>query len=104
MPHPLLEPGDDDREWESSPRQPRRQCWLSAQSPTKAELGIQACFGSGHEAEVVPRLRFFDVTHPRYPVLLSHWDLPQGTIGCHEIDAVQRADGKVLAVWAAASG
>ncbi len=65
-----------------------------------AVVGIQACFGSGHEAEVVPGLRFFDVTHPRHPVLLAHWDLPQGTIGCHEIDAVQRADGRVLAVCA----
>jgi hypothetical protein len=65
-----------------------------------AVVGIQACFGSGHEAEVVPGLRFFDVTHPRHPVLLSHWDLPQGTIGCHEIDAVQRRDGQVLAVCA----
>jgi hypothetical protein len=43
-----------------------------------AVVGIQACFGSGHEAEVVPGLRCFDVTHPRHPVLLSHWDLPQG--------------------------
>jgi hypothetical protein len=63
-------------------------------------VGIQACFGSGHEAEVVPGLRFFDVTHPRHPVLLAHWDLPQGTIGCHEIDAVQRADNRLLAVCA----
>ena len=65
-----------------------------------AVVGIQACFGSGHEAEVVPGLEFFDVTHPRHPVLLGHWDLPQGTIGCHEIDAVQRANGQVLAVCA----
>jgi hypothetical protein len=65
-----------------------------------AVVGIQACFGSGHEAEVVPGLEFFDVTHPRQPVLLSHWDLPQGTIGCHEIDAVQRPNGQVLAVCA----
>jgi len=65
-----------------------------------AVVGIQACFGSGHEAEVVPGLRFFDVTHPAQPRLLAHWDLPQGTIGCHEIDAVQRGDGQVLAVCA----
>src|SRR6266496_1647541 len=65
-----------------------------------AVVGIQACFGSGHEAEVVPGLRFFDVTHPAQPRLLAHWDLPQGTIGCHEIDAVQRPDGKLLAVCA----
>src|SRR5207249_3069492 len=61
-----------------------------------AVVGIQACFGSGHEAEVVPGVRLFDVTHPAHPSLLGHWDLPQGTIGCHEIDAVQRTDGTVL--------
>lgn len=65
-------------------------------SGTLAVVGIQACFGSGHETEVVPGLRLFDVTHPTRPTLLGHWDLPQGTIGCHEIDAVQRADAKVL--------
>ncbi|HEU5161186.1 MAG TPA: hypothetical protein VFU43_29595 [Streptosporangiaceae bacterium] len=65
-----------------------------------AVVGIQACFGSGHEAEVVPGLRAYDVTRPRQPRLIGQWDLPQGTIGCHEIDAVQRADGKVLAVCA----
>ncbi|HET9139279.1 hypothetical protein [Actinophytocola sp.] len=63
---------------------------------TLAVVGIQACFGSGHEAEVVPGIRLFDVTHPTRPTLLGHWDLPQGTIGCHEIDAVQRADRTVL--------
>jgi hypothetical protein len=62
-----------------------------------AVVGIQACFGSGHEDEVVPGIRFFDVTHPAHPSLLGHWDLPQGTIGCHEVDAVQRSDGMVLA-------
>jgi hypothetical protein len=67
---------------------------------TVAVVGIQACFGSGHEPEVVPGLRFYDVTHPAHPALLGHWDLPQGTIGCHEIDAVQRADGTFLAVCA----
>src|SRR6266516_7565561 len=65
-----------------------------------AVVGIQACFGSGHEQDVVPGLRFFDVTHPAHPRLLSEWDLPKGTIGCHEVDAVQRADGLVLAVCA----
>jgi hypothetical protein len=65
-----------------------------------AVVGIQACFGSGHESEVVPGLRFFDVTNPGRPSLLAHWDLPQGTIGCHEIDAVQRPDGQVLAACA----
>jgi hypothetical protein len=102
----------------SHPRHPRLVSKLANPAFTRAEdvtvrtvrtpsfsgvlavVGIQACFGSGHEAEVVPGLRFFDVTHPRHPVLLSHWDLPQGTIGCHEIDAVQRRDGQVLAVCA----
>jgi hypothetical protein len=66
-----------------------------------AVVGIQACFGSGHDSEVVPGLRFFDVTRPARPRLLSHWDLPAGTAGCHEIDAVQRAsDGRVLAACA----
>jgi hypothetical protein len=60
-------------------------------------VGIQACFGSGHEGEVVPGLRFYDVTNPAHPSLLGHWDLPQGTVGCHEIDAVQRTDGLLLA-------
>jgi len=63
---------------------------------TVAVVGIQACFNSGHEAEVVPGVRLFDVTHPTRPTLLGHFDLPQGTIGCHEIDAVQRADQTFL--------
>ncbi len=65
-----------------------------------AVVGIQACFNSGHEDEVVPGLFVFDVTHPQRPALLGRWNLPQGTIGCHEVDAVQRSDGKVLAVCA----
>ena len=62
-----------------------------------AVVGIQACLGSGHEGDVPTGLRFFDVTHPAHPRLLSEWFLPQGAIGCHEIDLVQRADGLVLA-------
>jgi hypothetical protein len=65
-----------------------------------AVVGIQACFGSGHESEVVPGIRIFDVTHAARPALLGQWDLPKATIGCHEVDVVQRADGKVLAVCA----
>jgi SAM-dependent methyltransferase len=65
-----------------------------------AVVGIQACFGSGHESEVVPGIRVFDVTHANRPTLLGQWDLPKATIGCHEVDAVQRADGRVLAVCA----
>ena len=62
-----------------------------------AAVGIQACFGSGHEGEVPTGLRLFDVTDPASPRLLSEWDLPTGSIGCHEIDLVQRADARVLA-------
>jgi hypothetical protein len=62
-----------------------------------AVVGIQACLGSGHQAEVRTGLRFFDVTHPRQPVLLASWLLPVGAIGCHEVDLVQRRDGLVLA-------
>jgi hypothetical protein len=62
-----------------------------------AVVGIQACFGSGHEGEVPTGLRFFDVTHAAHPHLLSEWDLPAGSIGCHEVDLVQRVDGIVLA-------
>ncbi|TML16026.1 MAG: hypothetical protein E6G31_02890 [Actinobacteria bacterium] len=62
-----------------------------------AVVGIQACFGSGHEGEVPTGLRFFDVTHAAHPQLLSEWDLPAGSIGCHEVDLVQRPDGTVLA-------
>jgi hypothetical protein len=65
-----------------------------------AVVGIQACFGSGHESEVVPGIRVFDVTRATRPTLLGQWDLPKATIGCHEVDAVQRADGKLLAVCA----
>lgn len=61
-----------------------------------AAVGIQACFGSGHEGEVPTGLRLFDVSHPAHPQLLSEWFLPPGSIGCHEIDLVQRADGRVL--------
>jgi hypothetical protein len=61
-----------------------------------AAVGIQACFGSGHEGEVPTGLRLFDVTDPTSPQLLSEWFLPPGSIGCHEIDLVQRADGRVL--------
>ncbi|HEV2779075.1 MAG TPA: hypothetical protein VGX25_06690 [Actinophytocola sp.] len=77
---------------------------LDVRTPTftgaLAVVGIQACFNSGHEAEVVPGVRLFDVTRPGRPALLAHWDLPQGTIGCHEIDAVQRRDGAVLVACA----
>ena len=62
-----------------------------------AAVGIQACVGSGHEREVATGLRFFDVTEPRRPRLLSSWLLPPGAFGCHEIDLAQRRGGRVLA-------
>jgi len=65
-----------------------------------AVVGIQACFGSGHEGEVPTGLRFFDVTDAAHPQLLSEWDLPEGSIGCHEVDLIQRPDGIVLVVCA----
>jgi hypothetical protein len=65
-----------------------------------AVVGIQACFGSGHEGEVPTGLRFFDVTDAAHPQLLSEWDLPAGSIGCHEVDLVERPDGIVLAACA----
>src|SRR4029453_7014791 len=36
-----------------------------------AVVGIQACFGSGHEGEVPTGLRFFDVSDAAHPQLLS---------------------------------
>ncbi len=42
-------------------------------------------------------LRFFDVTHPAHPQFLSDLLLPPDSIGCHEIDLVQRTHGLVLA-------
>ena len=62
-------------------------------------VGVQAC----NETEVAPGLRFFDVSDPRHPIMLSHWNLHRGTAGCHEIDAVQRDDGLVLAGCARSS-
>jgi hypothetical protein len=63
-----------------------------------AAVGIQSCAGSGHEGEVTTGLLFYDVTDAPHPRFLSEWSLPQGSIGCHELDLVQRtADGVVLA-------
>src|SRR5712691_1371667 len=62
-----------------------------------AVVGIQQCFGSGH-TDVFTGMMFFDVSDPTKPKKLSKWGLPTGSIGCHEIDFVQRSsDGKVLA-------
>ncbi|CAN5266856.1 hypothetical protein BH20ACT24_BH20ACT24_06670 [soil metagenome] len=62
-----------------------------------AAVGIQDCFGSGHENEAFTGMIFFDVTDGYNPVELGRWALPPHAIGCHEIDLVQRTDGMVLA-------
>jgi hypothetical protein len=60
-----------------------------------AVTGIQVC---GDLDEPVFRgLQFFDVTDPRHPAELGRWDAPEFSIGCHEVDLVQRADGRILA-------
>jgi hypothetical protein len=60
-----------------------------------AVTGIQVC---GDVDEPVFRgLAFFDVTDPRHPVELGRWTAPEFSVGCHEVDLVQRLDGQVLA-------
>jgi hypothetical protein len=62
-----------------------------------AAVGVQVCFGSGHEEETRTGMRFFDVSHPAHPDLLGTFELPLGAIGCHEIDLISRRQGRVLA-------
>jgi hypothetical protein len=57
-----------------------------------AVVGIQRCSGPGFRG-----LHFFDVSDPTDPVKLGRWRAPPRSIGCHEVDLVQRVDGKVLA-------
>jgi len=60
-----------------------------------AVTGIQVC---GDVGEPIFRgLQFFDVTNPRHPAELGRWMAPEFSIGCHEVDLVQRPDGRVLA-------
>lgn len=60
-----------------------------------AVTGIQVC---GDVDEPVFRgLAFFDVTDPRHPAELGRWAAPEFSVGCHEVDLVQRPDGQVLA-------
>ena len=60
-----------------------------------AVTGIQVC---GDLDEPAFRgLQFFDVTRPRHPVELGRWEAPEFSVGCHEVDLVQRSDGLVLA-------
>ena len=60
-----------------------------------AVVGIQTC---GDVADPVFRgLAFFDVTDPRHPAEVGRWAAPEFSVGCHEVDLVARADGRVLA-------
>lgn len=61
-----------------------------------AAVGIQQCFEPAKETAYTG-LAFFDVTSPAHPRTLSVWKLPPRSIGCHEIDLVQRPGGRVLA-------
>ncbi len=59
-----------------------------------AVTGIQRCAaGTG----VFRGLSFWDVTHPARPRELGRWAPPGDQRGCHEVDLVQRPDGRVLA-------
>jgi hypothetical protein len=60
-----------------------------------AVTGIQVC--GDVEDPVFRGLAFFDVTDPRHPTELGRWEAPEFSVGCHEVDLVQRADGSVLA-------
>jgi hypothetical protein len=64
-----------------------------------ALVGLQTCRAPGRP-DARTGFRLFDVTKPAAPVLLSEWLLPEGAVGCHEVDLVQRADGRVLAACA----
>lgn len=59
-----------------------------------AVVGIQVC-GDPAKTRRFRGLQFWDVTDPAAPRELGRWRSPVG--GCHEIDLVQRADGRVLA-------
>jgi hypothetical protein len=61
-----------------------------------AVVGIQQCPFTSHQTRFTG-LKFFDVRDPSDPVLLSKWRLRKGSFGCHEIDAVQRPGGRVVA-------
>jgi hypothetical protein len=57
-----------------------------------AVVGIQGC-----NERAFTGLQFFDVTDPTLPFQVGRWAAPVGSIGCHEVDLIQRADGLVLA-------
>ena len=60
-----------------------------------AVTGIQVC--GDVDGPEFRGLAFFDVTDPREPVELGRWTAPEFSVGCHEVDLVQRPDGTVLA-------
>ncbi len=60
-----------------------------------AVTGIQVC--GDLEDPVFRGLAFFDVTDPNHPTELGRWTAPELSVGCHEVDLVQRTDGQVLA-------
>ncbi|MGH8895258.1 MAG: LVIVD repeat-containing protein [Actinomycetes bacterium] len=60
-----------------------------------AVTGIQVC--EDPTAPIFRGLQFHDVTRPGHPVELGRWSAPKGSVGCHEVDLVQRPDGQVLA-------
>ncbi len=60
-----------------------------------AVTGIQVC--GDVEDPVFRGLQFFDVTDPKHPAELGRWTAPEFSVGCHEVDLVQRPDGLVLA-------
>jgi hypothetical protein len=101
----------------ADPRHPRLLSTLAAPPLTRAEdvavrhvdttrfhgdlalVGLQTCRAPGRP-DARTGLRLFDVTKPAAPVLLSEWLLPEGAVGCHEVDLVQREDGRILGACA----
>jgi hypothetical protein len=64
-----------------------------------AVVGIQAC-GNPVKSPVFRGLEFFDVTDPTLPREIARYRVNPDTVGCHEVDLVVRADGRVLAACA----
>ena len=58
-------------------------------------VGLQAC-----GAEAVRGVDLWDVTNPRAPTWLGFSSVGPGTGGVHELDLIQRTDGRVLALLA----
>jgi hypothetical protein len=58
-------------------------------------VGLQGCGGEGLRG-----VDLWDVTSPRHPERLGFFDVGPRTGGVHELDLVQRADGRVLALLA----